>query len=126
MATKKKAPAKKTVKRAPAAAADTPASTSNIPAQLQEFLKQTSIPKGFVNSKQLALLDLRKRVNEINVKPTVPLEQLLASVNRIKPAAVPDGKVAGRRQGVRPRVEARGSTFPRRQARALVVSLSRG
>jgi hypothetical protein len=88
MAAKKKAPAKRVVKRAPAAVAESPASASKIPAQLQEFLEQTSIPRGFTNSKQLALEDLRRRVNEINVKPTVPLERLLASVNRIKPAPV--------------------------------------
>lgn len=90
MATKKKVPAKRAVKRALAAVADIPASTSNIPAQLQEFLNQTSVPKDFVNSKQLALLDLRTRVNALNLRPTVALEQLLASVNRIKPAPVPE------------------------------------
>ena len=88
MARKKKVPAKRVVKRAPAAVAESPASTSKIPAQLQDFLEQTSVPKGFVNPKPLALVELRRRVNEINVKPTVPLERLLASVNRIKPAAV--------------------------------------
>jgi hypothetical protein len=93
MATKKKGPAKRAVKRAPAAAADIPASTSNIPAQLQEYLKQTSIPKDFVNPKHLSLLDLRKRMNELNVRTTVPLEQLLASVNRIKPAPTPVEKL---------------------------------
>jgi hypothetical protein len=89
MATKRKVPAKRAVTRAPATVADIPASTSNIPAQLQEFLKHTSVPKGFVNSKQLALLDLRRRVNELNLRPTVSVEQLLASVNRIKPALTP-------------------------------------
>ncbi len=93
MAKKRRAPAKQIVKRAPAAVAESPASTSKIPAQLQEFLEQTSVPKGFVNPKQLALVDLRKRVIEINVKPTVPLERLLASVNRIKPAPVPMEKL---------------------------------
>ena len=93
MAKKRRAPAKRVVKRAPAAVADIPASTSKIPAQLQEFLEQTSIPKGFVNPKQLALVELRKRVIEINLRPTVPLERLLASVNRIKPAPVPEEKL---------------------------------
>ncbi|MGA7212871.1 MAG: heme peroxidase family protein [Terrimicrobiaceae bacterium] len=89
MATKKKVPAKGAATRAPAAEADIPASTTNIPAQLQEFLDHTSVPKGFVNSKRLALLDLRKRMNELNLRLTVPMERLLASVNRIKPARVP-------------------------------------
>ncbi len=102
MATKKKAPAKKTAK--PAAtkksatkksgkATDVVAAASNIPAQLQEFLKQTSVPKGFVNAKPLALLDLRQRMTELNVKPTVTAERLLASVNSIEPAAVPVEKL---------------------------------
>jgi hypothetical protein len=100
MATKKQAQAKKSVKRTGAkkaakgtAAVEIPAATSDIPAQVREFLKQTSVPKGFVNSKQLELVDLRKRVTEINLRPTVPLEQLLASVNRIKPAPVPIEKL---------------------------------
>ena len=95
MATKKrkKGPAKAAGTRAAEAAEDIPASTSTIPAQLQAFLKQTSIPKGFVQSKQLGSLDLRKRVNELNLRPTVAVEQLLASVNRIKPAQTPVEKL---------------------------------
>jgi Animal haem peroxidase len=89
MALKRKATAKRTVARTAAAAMSGPAATADIPAVLQEFLKRTSIPKGFANSKQLALGDLRKRLNELNVRPTVPLEQLLGSVNRIKPAPAP-------------------------------------
>jgi heme peroxidase len=100
MATKKKAPAKKSAKRTGAkkvakraGATVIPAATFGIPDQVREFLKQTSIPKGFVRAQQFTLLDLRQRVNEINLKPTVTLEQLLASVNRIKPAAVPVEKL---------------------------------
>ncbi|HEX5706740.1 MAG TPA: heme peroxidase family protein [Pyrinomonadaceae bacterium] len=91
-ATAKKASAKKSAKQ-PAAAAETPAASSDIPEQLQEFLKSTSVPKGFVNSKQVALQDFRARITEINVRPTVPLDKLLASVNRIKPAALPVEKM---------------------------------
>jgi hypothetical protein len=93
MATKKKVAAKKTVKRIRATAPETPASTANIPKQLQEFLRQTSIPRGFVNKKQLSLQDLRKRLTELNLKTTTPVEKLLVSVNRIKPAAVPMQKL---------------------------------
>ncbi len=93
MATKKKVATKRAVTRASAEVADIPASTTKIPAQLQEFLKRTSIPKGFVNSEQLTLEELRRRLNELNLRPTVPLEQLLASVNRIKPAPVPVEKL---------------------------------
>jgi len=93
-ATKKKAPAKKAGKRAAATVAETPAASSLIPAQLQEFLKQTAVPKGFVASKQLALSDLRNRVTQLNVRPTVPIEQLVASANRIKPAPTVTVKIA--------------------------------
>jgi hypothetical protein len=89
MATKKQALVEAATNGDGVAIADTPASTSNIPAQLQKFLKQTSIPKDFVNSKQIALLDLRKRLNDLNLRTNVPLAQLLESVNRIKPAPVP-------------------------------------
>jgi len=37
----------------------------------------------------LALVDLRRRLNESNVRPTVPAERLLESVNRIKQAPRP-------------------------------------
>jgi hypothetical protein len=93
MATKKKAPAKKAAKRTRAAAADIPASTSNIPAQVEEFLKQTTVSKDFVRPKQITLLDLRTRLTELNLRLTVPLEQLLATMNRIKPAPVPVEKL---------------------------------
>jgi hypothetical protein len=93
MATKKKVPARRAVTRASAEVADIPASTTKIPTQLQQFLEQTSVPKGFVNSKQLALEELRKRMNELNLRPTVLLERLLASVNRVKPAHVPAEKL---------------------------------
>ena len=108
MATKKKAPAKKAgakkagAKRSPSkkaaaskvtvkeAAAETPAATSNLPELVQEFLSQTSVmPSGSVSAKSRGLLDLRKRVTEINAKLTVSLEQLLETVNHIKPAAAP-------------------------------------
>jgi hypothetical protein len=94
MAAKKKTiPAATAAKESGASIADASAATSDLPVQLREFLAQTSIPDGFVNAKPLALLDLRKRVNEINVKPTMPLERLLESVNRIKPAPVPVEKL---------------------------------
>ena len=90
----KKAPSKKTTKvESKATTAETPAATSTIPPQLKEFLDHPSAPKGFVVSKQLALTDLRKRVTELNLRPTAPLEQLLATLNRIKPAAVPVEKL---------------------------------
>ena len=88
MATKKQAPGKKTVKRVTAVVADISASTSNIPALVRTFLDQTSIPKGFANSSPLTLPDLRKSVTELGVRPTVSMEKLLASVNRVKPAPV--------------------------------------
>lgn len=96
MATKKKAKTKtatkkKTGAKAPSmlAAAEAvtpiPASTTTIPLQMQKFLDRTSIPRNFVKSKLLALPEMRKRVADLNLRITVPLEQLLASVNRIKP-----------------------------------------
>ncbi|MCI0429262.1 MAG: hypothetical protein L0210_01780 [Rhodospirillales bacterium] len=49
---------------------------------MEKFLSETSIPKDFINAKQLTLLDLRKRLNELDLRLAVPLEQ---SVNRIGP-----------------------------------------
>jgi hypothetical protein len=89
---RKKAPAKAAARRAAAPAGTTPAST-RIPPGLQEFLDHTSIPKGFVHSRQITLLGLRKRVNELNLRPNVSPEQLLTSINRIKPAREPVEKL---------------------------------
>jgi len=83
---KRKRPAKKATKRARPAAADTPISGEELPQQLREFLDNTAIPKGFVNSKKLTLPSLRERLAELNVRPTVPLERLLPTLNRIKTA----------------------------------------
>jgi Animal haem peroxidase len=60
-----------------------------IPPQIRSFLNSTAIPKGYVNSKKLTLPELRRRLNELNVRPTVAPEQLLPTLNRIKPTAVP-------------------------------------
>jgi hypothetical protein len=100
MVTKKKAPAKQTPRR-PGSAKPTkrkaetanPAATSEIAEPVREFLKKTSIPKGFVNPKPIVLSELRKRVTETNLRPTVSLEQLLASANRIKAADLPVEKL---------------------------------
>jgi hypothetical protein len=100
MVTKKKAPAKQTPRRLAArkarkrkAETASSAATSEIPEPVAEFLEKTSIPKGFVNSKPITLSELRKRLIETNLRPTVSLEQLLASANRIKPAALPVEKL---------------------------------
>lgn len=96
MVTRKKAPAKE--KTTPTRAADAakveieppiPAATSEIPEPVRAFLRSNPIPKDFVNKKEIALADLRKRVTDDNLRPTVPLERLLVSVNRIKPAELP-------------------------------------
>jgi len=99
MVTKKKAPAKARPARAratdevkPEIEPPIPAATAEIPETVREFLKATSIPKGFVNPKLMALADLRKRVTDDNLRPTVPLERLLVSINHIKPAELPVAK----------------------------------
>jgi hypothetical protein len=100
MPTKKKVSAKskrtvatKDAKTTDVAVSPAAAVIAELPKQVLQFLKDTSIPKGFVNAKEIALVDLRKRVTENNLRATVPLEQLLASVNRIKPAAEPVEKM---------------------------------
>ena len=70
-----------------------PASASDIPKVVEKFLKEPSAPKGFRNRKPLALEDLRRRLIDTNVRPTVSAEQMLDSINRIKPAATPIEKL---------------------------------
>ena len=64
-----------------------PAKTSPIPEPLRAFLKHTATPKGFSNPRPLGAGDLRKRLIELNIRPTVAVEQLVDSVNRVKPDA---------------------------------------
>jgi hypothetical protein len=91
MTTKVKAPSKEAIQPAPPPVAGEPEqpSHSRIPAPLQDYLKQTSIPKNYVNPQPKTLPELRARVNELNLRTTVPYEKLLASANRIKPARAP-------------------------------------
>src|SRR5262245_48300203 len=85
MATKQGAPAKQASKATKARKRKTDkahaAATSQIPGPVAEFLKRTSIPKGFVNKKPMALSKLQKRLNEMDLRPTVSVEQLLTSAN---------------------------------------------
>ena len=81
-----KAPLQEAVEEVPPPVEEVPASTSKIAPPLQEYLQQTSIPKNYINPRPKTLPDLRDRVNDLNLKTTVPYEKLLPSVNRIKPA----------------------------------------
>lgn len=93
MATKKRTVVKKVSKRAPTSRAKEARPALEVPASLYDFIAHTSIPRGFSNAKPLALAELRKRMNELNLRSTLPLERLLPSINRIKPAPVPVEKL---------------------------------
>jgi hypothetical protein len=72
---------------------EAPAATTTIPKTLKEFLNQTSIPKAYVNPKSVSVSQMRKRLLELNLKPTVSLDQLTRSVSRIKSdAGTPEAK----------------------------------
>jgi hypothetical protein len=71
----------------------TPAPAPEIPPLVQRFLAEPSAPKGFRTSKPLGLADLRRRLNETDVGLTVPAEEVLDSINRIKPARTPVEKL---------------------------------
>ncbi|HMD81251.1 MAG TPA: hypothetical protein VKE92_08080, partial [Anaerolineales bacterium] len=88
-----KDPTKEAVEPAPPPVTDVPEASSRIPAPLQEYLKQTSIPRGYVNPEPQTLPDVRARVNELNLKTTVRYDKLLKSVNSIKPALAPTKEI---------------------------------
>lgn len=56
-----------------------------IPARLEALLKETAAPRKFVNPAPVSVRELRERLGELNLKPSVPVERLVESVNRIKP-----------------------------------------
>jgi len=70
-----------------------PAAASDIPEPVQRFLEEPAASKGFRNRKPLGLTDLRRRLNEANLVLTVPIEELLTSLNRIRPARIPIEKL---------------------------------
>ena len=74
-------------------AADALAARSAIPPELQEFLAHPAAPQGFVNRTPVSPEDLRRRLIDRGVRLTVSPDRLLASVNRVKPAAVPEEKL---------------------------------
>ncbi|WFU06794.1 heme peroxidase family protein (plasmid) [Rhizobium sp. CB3171] len=93
MVTKKNAPPKQVSKATKATRQKleeaNAAATSQIPEPVRDFLKQTSISKGYVSTKPIAQAELQKRLIELDLRPTVSIEQLLASANRIEPATLP-------------------------------------
>jgi hypothetical protein len=67
---------------------------SAIPPELQEFLAHPAAPKGFVNRTPVSAEELRQRLINRGLRPTVSPDRFLASVNRVKPdAAVPAEKL---------------------------------
>src|SRR4051812_36145515 len=90
---KKKRPARSKNRAGTRAKAPVALASPQIPPQLKQFLNNTAIPKGFLSSSKLNVSDLRRRLTELNVRPTVPLEQLLPTLKRIKAAAIPIDKL---------------------------------
>jgi hypothetical protein len=66
-----------------------PASASNVPELVQRFLREPAAPSGYRRSKRVGLADLRRRLTESELELTVPAEEVLNSINRIKPARTP-------------------------------------
>lgn len=85
-ANRKKRSAKKTSRHPKPQAERSSTTGSDIPARLRDFIDNPAAPKGYVASKKLTLTDLRQRLLDLNVRPTVPIEQLLPALNRIKTA----------------------------------------
>src|SRR5688572_5364595 len=104
MATQKKvAAAKKTAKKTTAppnkkskrsnSTTKGPDAVVDIPVQIAEFLKSNPVSKSVVTSKKVSELELRKRLNNLNIKPTVSFERLRAAIDHIKPPRVPEDKL---------------------------------
>src|SRR6266404_2287211 len=66
---------------------NSPKEAPAIPATLEALFKETAAPKKFVNPAPVSVQELRERLAELNLKPSVPVERLVESVNRIKPDA---------------------------------------
>ena len=68
-------------------------SSADIPDDIKDYLKNTSIPKGFKKSKQISLEELRSRLIELNLKPKTSRKKLLRTINLIKPSTKPVDKM---------------------------------
>ena len=66
---------------------NSPKEAPAIPARLLALLKETAAPRRFVNPAPVSVRQLRERLAELNLKPSVPVERLVETVNRIKPDA---------------------------------------
>ena len=70
-----------------------PASATAFPELVKRFLEEPLVSSGYRRSKPLKLGEIRRRLNEIDVELTVPAEEALRSINRIKPARTPVEKL---------------------------------
>ena len=66
-----------------------PASASDIPDQVQRFLKEPAAPAGYRRSQRLSVADLRRRLIETDIELTVSADEVLDSINRLRPARLP-------------------------------------
>lgn len=67
--------------------------SADMPDDIKHYLKNTSIPKGFKNSKRVSGEELRSRLIELNLKPKISKKKLLRSINFIKPSTSPFDKM---------------------------------
>jgi hypothetical protein len=93
MARKRTVQSRKGQSAQPRKARTPPAATTEVPELVQRFLGEPVAYTGSRRSKTLGLMDLRSRLNEIDVALTVPLNEALRSINRIKPARTPIEKL---------------------------------
>lgn len=77
----------------PREAEPTPAFATDVPELVRRFLEEPSAPEGYRRSKRLGMADLRRRLNDTELELTVPADEVLASINRIKPARTPVEKL---------------------------------
>jgi hypothetical protein len=67
----------------------TPAAIADIPPSVARFLNEPAAPRDFVSPEPLELGDLRRRVDELDLRLTVSPQKLIETVNRIRPALTP-------------------------------------
>lgn len=93
VAVKKAASKRTTLTKADAQKAIAAKTAKQRKALLVQLTKPTA-PKDFTNPTPIKLTDLTKKISDLNIRPTVSLQKLLLSLNKINPnAAVPFNKL---------------------------------
>ena len=110
MSTKGRRPARRTAAKTPDDTAPE-APKVEVPKEVRDFIRRTSIPKGYNNPKKIDARKVRERLRKHGLRPTVDLDRYTTSVNCIKPIRARESEeTSASVEALAPRVRMRHGT----------------